>query len=462
MRQLHPNQYRTLCALFIAALVALVVPAFAQEPAATHRLYLPILQTARSDSVFGLEMFHISPARGLGLVVATDTRWVRRNGLFWKDVEPVPGKGYRWDAPSVKLLEQELITASKNNLNLILIVRASPRWATEPYQADCAPVNPAHYDDFARFMAAAVERYSKPPYNVKYWEVGNEPDAYIFPSDAPYGCWGVKGDPYYGGEAYGRALRVVSAAMKQANPTIKVLNGGLLLDRPYNPDDPTSTPGRFFEGMLRAGAGDAFDIVSFHGYDYYYGPNNPQPLGPREDWRVAYLRGLMEQYNIAPKPLMRTESALLCPKVTAECRWAQADYMARLYARAMRDNLLGNLWYIYDHDGFHSGALVEPGDVFNPRPAYFAYRQAAIMLGGKRYSGPVTGLPEGVESYYFSGQESDVVILWSDKAQQVSLWIGPSRQVSCVDRDGGQLSCPLVNGRISVFAHSSPVYVILR
>lgn len=431
------------------------------QGALANRLFLPALHNGPRSSVIGLEMKAVIPSRGLDLVVASDTRWVRRNGLFWKDVEPEPGKGYRWDAPSVRGLEQEMRNASANNIDLILIVRASPRWATAPYQSDCAPVSPDRYDEFAAFMAAAVERYSRPPFNVKYWEIGNEPDAYIFQQDHVFGCWGVEGDPYYGGEAYGRALRAVSAAMKRANPAVKVLNGGLLLFRPYDPNDPRSRSGRFFEGMLRAGAGGSFDIVSFHSYDYYY--NGQTSLGPREDWRVGYLRGLLDRYGVPQKPLLRTESALLCPVLTAECRWAQADYMARLYARSMRDGLLGNIWYIYDNDSFHSAALIDPGATFVPRPSYFAYRATSELLGDSRYVGPLRGVPAEVEGYEFSQHGRTVVVFWSEQTRGVEIALPAGhRDLACYDRDGAPLDCRPAGGKLFFYAHRSPIFVTYR
>lgn len=449
-----------LCMLMVVIVILAAAPTFVQS-SSNHQIYLPMLKNGQRTSVIGLEMKAIIPARGLDLVVATGTHWVRRNGLFWKDVEPEPGKGYNWDAPSVRQLEQEMINANTGNINLVLIVRASPRWATVPYLADCAPVHPNYYDAFAKFMAAAVERYSKPPFNVKYWEIGNEPDAYVFPSDSVFGCWGLKDDPYYGGEAYGRALQVVSAAMKRVDPTVKVLNGGLLLYRPYNPNDPDTRAGRFFEGMLRVGAGDAFDIVSFHTYDYYY--NGQDSLGPREDWRVTYLRDLMRQYGVKQKPLIRTESALLCPMVTAECRWAQADYMARLYARSIRDGLLGNIWYIYDNDSFHSAALIDPGATFVPRPSYFAYRATSQFLGDARYIGPLQGVPASVEGYRFSRGDQTVIVFWSDQDQPVRISVPAGhRDLACYDRDGARFACGTKQNVMSMIAHRSPTFILYR
>ena len=48
---------------------------------------------------------------------------------------------------------------------------------------------------------------------------------------------------------------------------------------PVNPPEITKDSGqlrdctssKFLEGILEAGAGDSFDGVSFHAYDYYYG-----------------------------------------------------------------------------------------------------------------------------------------------------------------------------------------------
>jgi len=49
-------------------------------------------------------------------------------------------------------------------------------------------------------MSELVTRYSKPPFNIKYWEIGNEPDidpSLIAPTE-PFGCWGDQNDEFYG------------------------------------------------------------------------------------------------------------------------------------------------------------------------------------------------------------------------------------------------------------------------
>jgi hypothetical protein len=163
--------------LIIAGLLLVGAPTRPRAVAADtgpYTVYLPAV-IAQTQTIFGLDATSLTPERGLDGLVASRTSWVRASNLFWRDVEPVEGGGYHWDAPNVQLLEQEMVTASTHGLKLILLIRASPTWATAPYKADCAPINQAKYTHFAAFLAAAVDRYSKPPYNVMFWEIGNEP-----------------------------------------------------------------------------------------------------------------------------------------------------------------------------------------------------------------------------------------------------------------------------------------------
>jgi hypothetical protein len=448
--------------LLLAALLAPIaapMPAPAQD-SGVSKVYLPSVRGSGNGPVFGIEMARLSAERGIDLVTTSGSRWVRRNALPWKLIEPAPGGGYSWDHPLVQQLEQDMIRASQLGINLVLVVNGSPAWAVIPHKADCAPINAQFYGDYARFLAAATARYSQPPYNVKYWELTNEPDAPLSPTDNVFGCWGIAGDPYFGGQAFGEMLKVAVPAMKAVNPTIQVLNGGLMLDQPYVEGVSPNTMGRFFEGVLLAGAGPLIDIVSFHTYVFFRTPGQPA-LGPREDWRVGYLRELMRRYKVPERPLMRTETALLCVVVTPECRWAQADLVGRSYARTLRDGVMATIWYIYDQDGFHNTALIEPSDVWVPRPAYFAFRHAARMLNGASYIGPIPGLPAAAEGYMFSKGGKVIYVYWTDEPAGVSfaLPITASGPVVCTDRDGGPVTCAVAGGVLPLTAQVSPAFV---
>jgi hypothetical protein len=450
-----------LLGLVLVVLLASVAGSARRAAADTelYTIYLPSMQS-QTQPIFGLDTTRLTPERGLDGLVASGASWVRASNLIWRDVEPVEGGGYHWDAPSVQLIEQEMLAASAHNLKLILLVRSSPAWATAPYKADCAPINPAKYTRFAAFLAAAVERYSKPPYNVLFWEIGNEPDAPIFPNNSGYGCWGVDSDPYYGGRAYGALLKAVYPAMKARAEQISVLNGGLLLDRPYEPSNGSSRSGRFLEGMFVAGAGQSFDILSFHSYSFY----NATVDGTRgaSDWKVSYLRGLMDSYGVARKPMLNTEAALLCSILTPECSEAQVDAIGRFYIRAIADGLLGHLWYIYDSDEFNHTALVEPTNVLVQRPIYQAYRQLALLLSGARLLGPLAGQNPGVEGYRFSSSAGTVTAFWSDSEQIANIPVLPAAELTCSDRGGEPIVCDNTEGIVTLTAKPGPTYVVER
>lgn len=458
--------FSRLCISLCAAVFALAAAGSTRgepadpEPAILHHTsFVPMTAGTVPSMVFGVEMLDGRPQRGLDGVAQLGPAWLRRNGLLWKDVEPIEGRGYHWTSPRVVALESELIAASQRGLQTILVVRGSPRWATAPFTGDCAPVNAAEYGRYAAFLAAAVKRYSQPPYNVHYWEIGNEPDAPIG-GDNMYGCWGIPNDPYYGGRAYGDMLQAVYPAIKAADTQAYVLNGSLLLDRP---DTPIAM---FFEGMLVAGAGDAFDILGFHSYCMF---DSRDPDGHdamyhscADDWKVSFLRRLTRKYGIASKPLMRTETALLCSVPHQACRQQQADFAGRHYARSARDGLLGAIWFSFESDSFRHSALVEPSDPEIARPSYLAMKHAAAMFGAAKYLGPLLGLPAGAEGYRFGRGSETISIVWSDDQQAVSIPVAADADVACSNRDGQPVVCRNLHGQVDLTVGASPSYVVSR
>jgi hypothetical protein len=457
---LMPSHKYPLFGLIIAGLLLAGLtgrPRTAGADTGSHTLYLPSV-IAQTQTIFGLDATSLTPERGLDGLVASGAIWVRASSLLWRDVEPVEGDGYHWDAPSVQLVEQEMLAASTHGLKLTLVIRSSPAWATAPYKADCAPINPAKYTRFAEFLAAAVERYSKPPYNVEFWEIGNEPDAPIFPNDSGYGCWGVATDTYYGGRAYGEMLKVIYPAMKAHAGQISVLNGGLLLDRPYSADNGSGRSARFLEGIFVAGAGASFDILSFHSYSFYN--NTVDGTRGATDWKVGYLRGLMDRYGVARKPMLNTEAALLCTSSTPACTEAQVNAIGRFYVRALADGLLGQLWYIYDSDDFNYTALVEPSNVLVQRPIYLAYKQAAALLSGARLLGSLDAQAAGIEGYRFVNGARTITAFWSDSQQIAVIPASPGAEVTCTNRSGEPIACDNIEGIVMLITETGPIYVV--
>ncbi len=196
-------------------------------PSVDMNIYLPIVfNNYPVRTIFGVEMFNITEGKGLNEIEAAGATYIRHNysnggpvdGLIWTAVEP--NKGDRnWGVLSE--METQLTNAAERDMEVILIVRSTPLWARLFPDSPCGPIKPSEYAAFGQFMHDAVERYSAPPYNVKYWEIYNEPDVprntnNESPYGMMYGCWGISGDTYFGGEAYGEMLKVVYPYIKSA------------------------------------------------------------------------------------------------------------------------------------------------------------------------------------------------------------------------------------------------------
>ncbi len=358
----------------------------------------------------GIELDHISQS-ALDLVLGAHAHWVRRNALNWAQVEPEQGKR-NWEI--VAGLDQEIIRIAETDGELILVIRNTPTWAQKISGVSCGPVKEDQLAAFANFVRDVVVRYDAAPYNVRYFELGNEPD--IDPSlvspDSPFGCWGDIKDEYYGGGQYAAMLKQVYPLVKAAVPEAQILVGGLLVDcDPINtPEGKWCVPSLYLEGILKAGGGDYFDGISFHAYDYYVGPNryhNPnwnstgEKVGPVLQLKAAYLRRVLRTYNHPDKYLINTEAGLVCGRdgsemicQTPEFMETKAQYAAEVGFAALSQNLAGNIWYSLN--GWRGSALIDK--VTGPNLAYQAYAFSSSFLQNASFVRMVTEYP-GVRGY---------------------------------------------------------------
>ena len=400
-------------------------------------IYLPlVMRNFPLQTVFGAEMAQLTSGGGLDQMAAANTSWTRRNAVLWSSVESTEGT-YDWSAMAG--LESELQNASSKGIQVILIVRSTPQWARKiaGSGASCGPISQGKLPAFGSFMRELVVRYSAPPYNVKYWELWNEPDiaSSYFPGDNIYGCWGDQNDAYYGGGYYTEMLKAAYPQIKAADPQAQVLVGGLLLDCDPRPGagctatghDPK--PAKFLEGVLRHNGlndgGNYFDGVSFHAYDSYqgqsgqYGSPNWQSAwnttGPVLIAKTQFIQSLLGQYSVSGKFLMNTESAVLCDSCSNDSTFetTKAYYVAQAYAAAIAQGLRANLWYSVL--GWRNSGLLN-GDL-SPRPAYTAFQFARSELRDAAFAGDITGSDiggaSGVKGYKFNRGDRRIWVLWS-------------------------------------------------
>ncbi|MDE3090533.1 MAG: cellulase family glycosylhydrolase [Chloroflexota bacterium] len=421
---------------------------YAPSPTATFT-QTPI----RPSNIEGVIIEQISAA-ALNQIAQVGTHWVRsHNAVSWAAVEPTEGVR-NWATQAN--LEQELQDIDAKGMQTILSVRVTPSWAQRVTGYSCGPIKPEKLEAFAKFMQDLVARYRVPPYNVKYWEIWNEPDIdyHLVGPTSDWGCWGDQNDPYYGGGYYAQMLKLVYPQIKAADPQSQVLVGGLVLDcDPINPPvGKDCKPAKFLEGILRNNGGPYFDGVSFHAYDYYsgtigqYGNANWHSAwnttGPVMGAKVAYLRRLLGQYGQSDKFLMNTETALLCgtsgeepPCQTKDFANTKAYYLAQSYASALAADLDANLWY--SMLGWRASGLLNPGDLA-PLPAFEAYRFVTKELHKARFIRRLQEYP-GVMGYEFERDGRRIWALWSldGNSHPVTL---PSAPLAAWDALGNSVS----------------------
>jgi Cellulase (glycosyl hydrolase family 5) len=378
-------------------------------------------------TAFGAEMYWINSGGGLNQMAAAKMSWVRRNAVVWSSIESTEGK-FNWSA--MKSLNVEMKNASNKGMQLVLIVRSTPKWArkingTGP---SCGPISQSKLPAFGNFMHALVARYSVAPYHVKYWELWNEPDiaASNYPGDNIFGCWGDPSDAYYGGGYYAEMLKVVYPQIKAADPQAQVIVGGLLMDcdprlgAGCETFEKSNLPPRFLEGILRNNGAAYFDGVSFHSYDYYQGQagyysnstwqSTWNSTGPVFISKATFIQNLLTEYGAFNKFLMNTETALLCDNCSNDSTFeiTKAYYLTESYAAAIAQGLRANIWYSVL--GWNNSGLLDAH--LRPLPAYTAFKFSRSELRDSAWVRDITTYL-GIKGYEFNRGDRRIWVLWS-------------------------------------------------
>jgi hypothetical protein len=396
--------------------------------------------------------------------------WVRVPAFSWRNIEPTRHEPPVYDWSSID--EAALQNLSSLGFRIIGTIKYTPSWAQMyPPSNYCGPVASAYLDEFAQFVQNLVARYSVPPYNILYWEIGNEPDLdrLIVPGDSNYGCWGDKTDKYYGGRYYATMLKSVYPAVKAANPNAQLLIGGLLMecDPVHPPPGKDCSASKFFEGILRGGGAPYFDIVGFHGYANYWNSFISDENSPNWSYRggvvlgkISFLKEMMAFFNIS-KSIIHTEGSLICPESNqTQCNppipeffQEQADYVIWLFVRNWAQGLIGTVWYDLKGADWRSCGLLY--NSLTPKPSYYAYQFLAQELSGGVYKRQITTYP-GLRVYEFSAHWRTVWVVWAPDELPHTMTL-PTNVLQVLDKYGNLVQP--ANGQLSV---KSPVYIELN
>jgi polysaccharide biosynthesis protein PslG len=161
----------------------------------------------------------------LALMARAGIGWVRMDFL-WADLEPKLGQFdfARYD-DIVGLIRDQ-------GIRILGILQYNPLWRGVPWNSAPDP------EAYLRFAQYTVSHFRD---RVRYWEIWNEPDVKVF--------W----TPQDGLAAFCHLLRRVTPALKEVDPTCRVLPGGLSSEIP-----------KWLRVLYEKAGRESFDVVNLH------------------------------------------------------------------------------------------------------------------------------------------------------------------------------------------------------
>ncbi|GAA0386787.1 hypothetical protein GCM10009530_42270 [Microbispora corallina] len=241
-----------------------------------------------SYGLFGKPDEFVPQARALGAGLV-------RAYVYWGQVEPEPGR-YAWDVVDALLAQLD------GDEEVWLTLCSSSPWATR-VPTDFLPPSPAlDLEAYGAFVRRVVRRCAG---RVRYWQCDNEPSntGLLWAGTA---------------EEYVAQLRVLHAAVREADPAAAVVLGGCGYDVLSGQEG--SEPRRFFDHVVSAGR-DAFDLFDVH----LYGEAAAAPA------HIAFARDLMRRHGYL-KPVVVGEYAAPVPFEFPEAQAVMYEALSGAFA----------------------------------------------------------------------------------------------------------------------------------
>jgi hypothetical protein len=392
--------------------------------------------------------------------------------------EPIDGEAviYNW-----AFYDQALGMIGEAGIQMLVTIEVANKWAVDDPYTPCGPINADHRDDFVDFTTAAVTRYSQPPYNVKFWEIDNEPDSSWYLGDTiGQGCYG-----YYA-DRYSDVLSDAYSAIKAIDPYATIVMGGLAYDGfvEYGGNFVREFP----DNVMMSGGGNYLDIQNIHYFTDFrlewerWNTNTPtcgdvdDGLGVPYDGsgidiiaKAKHYKNRMAVCHGVDKPLWITEIAASSGRENNDYLDWQARYVPQVYARAISVNVGNVSWYGLttpnQDDG--QGLLFED---FSPKPSFFAYQTMTKQLSNYKYHHTLSA--PGIEGYAFqTAAGAEKLVMWLDEtntATSATYSLSPATQVLVVDYlgterviiDGGAGDMDYTrNGVVKLQITLIPIYV---
>jgi hypothetical protein len=226
-------------------------------------------------------------------------------------------------------------------------------------------------DGYAKFAAAAVARYNRKIPGV-IWEIWNEPNA--------DGFWRPRKNP----DEYMALLKRAARAMRWADPTVTIINGGIL-------ELYWHATRAYLERCFELGLLTEVDGLGIH---LYGGRNNVHP--ERIVRELAFLRSRMAAHGArADFPILNTEFGARLEEYanldSQERELRHAETYVRMYLLCLLENIRLHIWYEWRwKQGFSGHAILNSDGT--PRKAHGAIRTLLAQLDGYRLAQRMPGL----------------------------------------------------------------------
>jgi polysaccharide biosynthesis protein PslG len=311
--------------------------------------------------------------RTLDGMAALGAGWLRFD-MNWADIQRDGPNEYRW-ARYDNLIQ----AANARGFKVLAVLDYTPGWARPAGTTDkVPPTNPA---DYRRFVAAAVSRYSAAPYNVRHWEIWNEPNLHVFFA------------PQADVARYTVLLKEAYTAIKQIDSSSVVLTGGM---SPAASNGVDIDPRAFLRGIYENGGKGYFDAVGHHPYTFPSSPeSDPTVNGGDPNWSSWYimassnpsLRSIMEGQGDGAKKIWATEWGYPSSGgANAVSEEQQAAFTARGYQLFTSYAWAGPMFLYKYRDDCANPASYDCGhgltrSDFSPKPAFRSYRSVVTAPG---------------------------------------------------------------------------------
>lgn len=213
-------------------------------------------------------------------------------------------------------------SAYTQGLTMIARIDSVPDWA-RPKNTTSRYLDKTHYQDYADFVFAFIQRYQD---KIRHYVIWNEPNVAFE--------WGYRP---VSPEEYTELLRLTYRRAKEADPDALIIAAGLAptLDE----SDMAMSDLTYLQRMYDAGAKDCFDILAVHSYGWKFPPDEPADPQRINFARTSLIRQIMEKNDDGGKPVFITEAGWNDhPRWTKAVRLAQrVEYTVRAYQKVEQE-----------------------------------------------------------------------------------------------------------------------------